>query len=239
MHREITRQTILDTDLYCLTAEKFSRGRGNLEVVRAMLDAGIKLVQYREKEKKSGVMLEECLEIRRMTREAGAAFIVNDHIDLALMVGADGVHIGQEDFPVSAVRKLVGEKMAIGLSTHAPQEALAAVRSGADYIGVGPIFRTFTKEDVVDPVGVRISGIRRRKPGGPVRGHRRHQGTQRGRGGPARRALRGHGHRDSGSRGHQSEDNRAASRDAGRQGVDRWSIPPRWTPPARALSPRR
>ena len=153
MHREITRQTILDTDLYCLTAEKFSRGRGNLEVVRAMLDAGIKLVQYREKEKKSGVMLEECLEIRRMTREAGAAFIVNDHIDLALMVGADGVHIGQEDFPVPAVRRLVGEKMAIGLSTHAPQEALAAVQSGADYIGVGPIFRTFTKEDVVDPVG--------------------------------------------------------------------------------------
>ena len=153
MHREITRQTILDTDLYCLTAEKFSRGRGNLEVVRAMLDAGVKLVQYREKEKKSGVMLEECLEIRRMTREAGAAFIVNDHIDLALMVGADGVHIGQEDFPVQAVRRLVGEKMAIGLSTHAPREALAAVESGADYIGVGPIFRTFTKEDVVDPVG--------------------------------------------------------------------------------------
>jgi thiamine-phosphate pyrophosphorylase len=153
MQREITRQTILDTDLYCLTAEKFSRGRGNLEVVRAMLDAGVKLVQYREKEKKSGVMLEECLEIRRMTRQAGAAFIVNDHIDLALMVGADGVHIGQEDFPVQAVRRLVGEEMAIGLSTHAPQEALAAVQSGADYIGVGPIFRTFTKEDVVDPVG--------------------------------------------------------------------------------------
>ena len=153
MQREITRQTILDTDLYCLTAEKFSRGRGNMEVVRAMLDAGVKLVQYREKEKKSGVMLEECLEIRRMTREAGAAFIVNDHIDLALMVGADGVHIGQEDFPVQAVRRLVGENMAIGLSTHAPQEALAAVESGADYIGVGPIFRTFTKEDVVDPVG--------------------------------------------------------------------------------------
>ncbi len=153
MQREITRHTILDTDLYCLTAEKFSQGRNNLDVVRAMLDAGIRLIQYREKEKKSGVMYEECLEIRRMTRDAGAAFIVNDHIDLALMVGADGVHIGQEDFSVEAVRRLVGEKMAIGLSTHAPEEALAAVKSGADYIGVGPIFRTFTKEDVVDPVG--------------------------------------------------------------------------------------
>lgn len=151
--REITRQTILDTDIYCLTAEKFSRGRSNVEVVRAMLESGIKLVQYREKEKKSGAMLEECLAIRQMTRDAEAAFIVNDHIDLAMMVGADGVHIGQEDFPVSAVRRLVGEKMAIGLSTHAPEEAMQAVKDGADYIGVGPIFRTFTKEDVVDPVG--------------------------------------------------------------------------------------
>lgn len=151
--REITRQTILDTDIYCLTAEKFSLGRSNVEVVRAMLDAGITLVQYREKAKKAGVMYEECMEIRRLTREAGAAFIVNDNIDLAMMVEADGVHIGQEDYPVPVVRKLVGEKMAIGLSTHAPEEARKAVADGADYIGVGPIFRTFTKEDVVDPVG--------------------------------------------------------------------------------------
>jgi len=151
--REITRQNILDTDIYCLTAEKFSLGRSNIEVVQSMLDAGIKLVQYREKEKKTGVMYDECMAIRRMTREAGAAFIVNDDIGLAMMVEADGVHIGQEDFPVSAVRKLVGEKMAIGLSTHAPEEALKAVQDGADYIGVGPIFRTFTKDDVVDPVG--------------------------------------------------------------------------------------
>lgn len=151
--REITRRNILDTDIYCLTAEKFSLGRSNVDVVRAMLDAGVKLVQYREKEKKTGVMYEECLAIRRMTREAGAAFIVNDNIDLAMMVGADGVHIGQEDYPVPVVRELVGEKMAIGLSTHAPEEARKAVADGADYIGVGPIFRTFTKEDVVDPVG--------------------------------------------------------------------------------------
>lgn len=151
--REITRQNILETDIYCLTAEKFSLGRSNLDVVRQMLDNDIKLIQYREKEKKMGLKYEECLEIRKMTRDAGAAFIVNDDIDLAILVEADGVHIGQEDFPLEAVRKLVGEKMAIGLSTHAPEEALEAVKRGADYIGVGPIFRTFTKEDVVDPVG--------------------------------------------------------------------------------------
>lgn len=151
--KPITRQTVLDTDIYCLTAEKFSRGRSNVEVVRAMLDAGIKLVQYREKEKKGGVKYEECLAIRRMTREAGAAFIVNDDIDLAVMVEADGVHVGQEDYPVEAVRRLVGDDMAIGLSTHSPEEAVAAVRRGADYIGVGPIFPTCTKQDVCAPVG--------------------------------------------------------------------------------------
>jgi len=151
--REITRQNILDTDIYCLTAAKFSCGRSNLDVVRAMLDSGIRLIQYREKEIKMGRKYEECREIRAMTRDAGAAFIVNDDIDLAMLVGADGVHIGQEDLPVEAVRRLVGKDMAIGLSTHAPEEAHDAVKRGADYIGVGPIFRTFTKDDVVDPVG--------------------------------------------------------------------------------------
>jgi thiamine-phosphate pyrophosphorylase len=148
-----TRQNILDTDIYCLTAEKFSLGRSNVEIVREMLDAGIKLVQYREKEKKAGAKLEECRIIREMTREAGAAFIVNDDIDIAILVGADGVHVGQEDLPVEEVRRLVGEDMAIGLSTHSPEQALDAVRRGADYIGVGPVFRTYTKDDVVDPVG--------------------------------------------------------------------------------------
>ena len=149
----ITRHNILDTDIYCLTGEKFSLGRTNIEVVQAMLDAGVKLVQYREKDKKMGAKLDECRTIREMTRQAGAAFIVNDDIDIAILVGADGVHIGQEDLPIECVRELVGDKMAIGLSTHSPQEAHEAVRRGADYIGVGPIFKTFTKVDVVDPVG--------------------------------------------------------------------------------------
>ena len=91
--------------------------------------------------------------LRRLTEKAGACFIVNDHIDIAMLVGADGVHIGQEDLPVPEVRRLVGPDMLIGLSTHSPEQAVAAVNAGADYIGVGPIFATQTKEDVVDPVG--------------------------------------------------------------------------------------
>ncbi|WP_203529417.1 thiamine phosphate synthase [Pseudodesulfovibrio sp. JC047] len=149
----ISRKTILETDIYCLTGEKFSLGRSNIEVVRDMLDSGIKLVQYREKEKKMGAKYEECQAIRAMTREAGAAFIVNDDIELAILVGADGVHIGQEDLPLEVVRQLVGDDMAIGLSTHTPEQARDAVRRGADYLGVGPIFKTYTKDDVVDPVG--------------------------------------------------------------------------------------
>ena len=153
MTRKFTRRNILDTDIYCLTGEKFSLGRSNIDVVRDMLDSGIRLIQYREKEKKMGAKYEECKAIREMTRAAGAGFIVNDDIELARLVEADGVHIGQEDLPVEAVRHLVGEDMAIGLSTHTPEEAREAVRCGADYIGVGPIFKTYTKEDVVDPVG--------------------------------------------------------------------------------------
>lgn len=143
-----------DTDLYCLTAEKFSRGRTNLTVVQEMIDAGIKIIQYREKEKKSGVMYRECMEIRQMTRDAGVTFIVNDHVDIAMMCEADGIHIGQDDIPIEAVRNLTQGRMFIGLSTHSPAQAQDAVRRGADYIGVGPVFKTATKEDVCDPVGL-------------------------------------------------------------------------------------
>ena len=151
--REQTRAA-LDTDLYGITAEQFSLGRISVDVVGQMLEAGVKLVQYREKEKETGPKYNECREIRRLTREAGAVFIVNDHPDLALMVEADGVHLGQEDYPIEAVRELVGEEMIIGISTHAPEQAEEAIRRGADYIGVGPLFPTFTKKGVCKPVGI-------------------------------------------------------------------------------------
>ncbi len=151
--RERTRAA-LDTDLYGITAEQFSLGRNSVDVVGQMLEAGVKLVQYREKEKETGPKYRECREIRRLTREAGAVFIVNDHPDLALMVEADGVHLGQDDYPIEPVRELVGEEMIIGISTHAPAQAEEAIRRGADYIGVGPLFATFTKKGVCKPVGL-------------------------------------------------------------------------------------
>lgn len=152
--RDLVLDLFRQGGLYGLTAEKFSCGRSNLDVVQMMLDSGIRIIQYREKTKKMGEKYAQCQALRTMTRTAGAAFIVNDDIDLALLVEADGVHVGQEDLPVRAVRTLVGERMAIGLSTHSPDQAQAAVAVGADYIGVGPIFATQTKDDVCAPVGL-------------------------------------------------------------------------------------
>lgn len=141
-------------DIYAITDDSLSFGRSVENVVDALLKAGVRLIQYREKEKKSGRMLQDCLLLRAMTKEAGAAFIVNDHVDIAVLCRADGVHIGQDDLPVAAVRALVGGNCRIGVSTHSPEQAARSVADGADYIGVGPIFATKTKKDVCDPVGL-------------------------------------------------------------------------------------
>lgn len=141
-----------ETDIYCLTDSRQSLGRPTLEVVSRMLDAGIKIIQYREKDKSGAAMLEECLAIRSMTREAGCCFIVNDHVDIAMLCDADGVHVGQDDLPLAAVRSLVGKERIIGVSSHRWSEAEAAISGGADYIGVGPIFATATKK-TTPPVG--------------------------------------------------------------------------------------
>lgn len=139
-------------DVYGLTDSRLSLGRTVEDVVSALLAGGVRIIQYREKNKYAGEMLEECRVIKRLTEQAGACFIVNDHIDIAMLCGADGVHVGQEDLSVPDVRRLVGPEMIVGLSTHAPEQALKAVEVGADYIGVGPIFATQTKVDVVAPV---------------------------------------------------------------------------------------
>lgn len=148
-------KTVLPPGIYGITAEKFSRGRDNVTVVKEMIAGGVAIIQYREKHDRKSFrsMYEECLAIRRMTREKEIPFIVNDYVELAMLVDADGVHVGQDDLPVAAVRQRVGKKI-IGLSTHGPDQAEAALKSGADYIGAGPIFATQTKDDVCEPVGL-------------------------------------------------------------------------------------
>jgi thiamine-phosphate pyrophosphorylase len=142
------------TDIYAITDAALSLGRSLETVAAALLAADVKILQYREKRKKARDKLDECRLLRAMTREAGACFIVNDHPDLALLAEADGVHVGQEDLPVGEIRRLAGEALLIGVSTHSPAQAAQAAADGADYIGVGPLFATRTKEDVCDPVGL-------------------------------------------------------------------------------------
>jgi thiamine-phosphate pyrophosphorylase len=139
-------------DLYGITDSRLSLDRPVTEVVGALLAGGVTIIQYREKDKHAGEMLRECRDVRALTRAAGACFIVNDHVDIAILCEADGVHVGQEDLPVPEVRRLAGSEMIVGLSTHSPAQARAALEAGADYIGVGPLFATRTKADVVAPV---------------------------------------------------------------------------------------
>ena len=145
----------LNSKIYGLKAESLSKGKTNLQVVSKMIAAGIKVIQYREKEKSFKAMYEECLAIRKLTKEAQVTFIINDRLDLALAVDADGLHIGQEDLPITIARKLLGKDKILGLSTHSPQEAhLAEDSKIVDYIGVGPIFDTATKKDAGKGLGL-------------------------------------------------------------------------------------
>ncbi|MCG8686725.1 MAG: thiamine phosphate synthase [Desulfobacterales bacterium] len=148
------KNPVFPKGIYGILGEAFSLGRSNVETAKLLVEGGIDILQYREKAHKKNRrdMLAECREIRKITADAGVPFIVNDFLDIALMVDADGVHVGQEDLPVTAVKKLAPELM-VGCSTHSPEQAAQAVKDGADYIGVGPIFTTQTKEDVCDAVG--------------------------------------------------------------------------------------
>lgn len=148
------RRGKLATDLYGITAECWSEGRSNGETVGAMLQGGIRIIQYREKDKTMLEKYRECTELRKMTADVGALFIVNDHGDLAVAVEADGVHIGQDDIPPDRVRAVIGSDRILGISTHSPAQAHKAVQDGADYIGVGPLYSTQTKVDVCAPVGL-------------------------------------------------------------------------------------
>ncbi|MFC5704117.1 thiamine phosphate synthase [Cohnella faecalis] len=143
-----------DFRLYAITGEQFHPNRDLIEVMEEAILGGVDIVQLRDKTSGKQELLRKARALRELTRKHDVTFIVNDHIDIAMEVDADGIHLGQGDLPLPEARKIVGGKI-IGISTHALQEALLAESQGADYIGVGPVFRTATKADVVDPVSVR------------------------------------------------------------------------------------
>ena len=147
------------SDLYVVITESFCGGRPALDILDAVLAAGVTLVQFREKDLEDGEFYARARGFRERTNAADALLIVDDRLDVALAVEADGVHVGQRDLPVAVARTMAPELL-VGASTHNLEQALAAQRDGASMVNIGPIFATNTKVTEVPPLGPEtIDGI--------------------------------------------------------------------------------
>lgn len=152
----------VDYSLYLVTDRKLSLGRSNIEVIAAAVEGGATIVQLREKELDTRAFYEEGLKVKAFLKARHIPLIVNDRIDIALALDADGVHIGQEDMPLDIARRILGPAKIIGVSAINPQEAQAAEAGGADYLGLSPIFVTATKPELTRQIGIEgIPAIRR------------------------------------------------------------------------------
>ena len=132
---------------YLVTQASLSKGRSTTDIVEAALEGGVDAVQLREKGVDLETRYELGRELRDLTTEAGVDLIVNDRVDLAHAIGADGVHLGQSDLPVSAAREILGPEATIGASVSTVSEARLAAITGADYLGVGAVYGTDSKAD--------------------------------------------------------------------------------------------
>lgn len=147
-----------ETDLYVVITESFCEGRSPIEVLEAVLEAGVKLVQFREKGHEDGELYERAMAFRKRCADAGALLIVDDRIDIALAVGADGVHLGRSDMPID-VGRAIAPDLIIGASTHTLDQARTAQTTGASYVNIGPIFATQTKTGTAEPLGPDMIGL--------------------------------------------------------------------------------
>jgi len=149
--------------LHVLTDRKTSGGRSHLQVAEAAIAGGADVLQLRDKEAPSGRLYQEAMQLRKITRDAKVPFIVNDRLDIALAVDADGLHVGQSDLPASVARRILGPGKILGVSVDTVEQAILAEKDGADYLGVGPVFEARgTKPDTGEPMGVDcIARIRR------------------------------------------------------------------------------
>ena len=144
----------VDYSLYLVTDRALSLGRSNLEVIQAAVEGGVTLVQLREKEATTREFYEEGLHIKDYLLSKNIPLIINDRIDIALALDADGVHLGKEDMPVDLARKTLGQQKIIGASVFTREEAKAAEILGADYLGLSPIFTTETKPELREQIGI-------------------------------------------------------------------------------------
>jgi thiamine-phosphate diphosphorylase len=140
-------QPLKDFGAYVITSAD------HVNIARKASQGGAKILQYRDKAASRKELLKTATEIQKITSEYNTKFIMNDYIDVALMVKADGVHLGQDDIPITQAREIVPKGFLIGVSTHSLEQAKEAEKQGADYIGIGPVFSTPTKEDYI-PIGI-------------------------------------------------------------------------------------
>jgi thiamine-phosphate pyrophosphorylase len=150
---------MFDLSLYLVTDRALSRGRTTVDIVRAAVAGGVTCVQLREKNLSTREFIAEARLLKGLLAPTGIPLIINDRLDVALAIDADGVHLGQQDMDIIDARRLVGPGIAIGISAESLEDALRAQAQGADYIGISPVFATATKTDTATPLG--LDGVRR------------------------------------------------------------------------------
>ncbi len=144
--------------LYVIVDEGLVGGKNLAHLLNAALDGGADAIQFRAKRLSKRGYYEKAVSLLPVARRLGVPFFVNDHIDVALAISADGIHLGQNDLPCAAARELVPSSMLLGISTHSVSEAEKAVADGADYVAIGSVFPTGTKENLEAVVGLRMIG---------------------------------------------------------------------------------
>jgi len=148
----------IDYSLYLVTDRGLSCGRTTLEIVTDAVSGGVTCVQLREKKASTREFIREALTLIEYLRSVTVPLIINDRLDVALAVEADGVHLGRKDMPLAMARAIVEDRMVIGISVESLEDAVAAEAGGADYLGVSPIYQTPTKTDTAPALGV--AGLR-------------------------------------------------------------------------------
>jgi len=159
---------VADYSLYLVADAGFAAGRDLPGLVEAAVDGGVTIVQLRAKNLAGGAFVALGLEIAGRLAARGVLLLINDRVDIALACGAAGIHLGQDDMPVAAARRLIGPDAVIGVSVNTPGEARRAEREGADYVGAGPAYATATKETGLAVLGPEGIGLIRRGIGIPV-----------------------------------------------------------------------
>lgn len=149
----------IDYSLYLVTDRSLARGRSTREIITSAVDGGVTIVQLREKDCSTREFIEQALTLKDFLEARGIPLIINDRVDVAQAVAADGVHLGQTDMPLELAKKILGDAMIIGISAESLEDAIAAEKGGADYLGVSPIYATPTKTDTAPALG--LKGLRK------------------------------------------------------------------------------